>query len=83
MESTLKAVASRSLGKQAVINEYAEGESDASPTPTPIRHSSICAKFLASPHMAVKKLQATRPAAMMERRLRVSANRPRGIPQKV
>jgi hypothetical protein len=33
--------------------------------------------------MAVKALQKTSPAAMMDRRLRVSANRPMGIPQKV
>ena len=65
------------------MSENAGGDSAASPTPTPTRASSSCAKFRAAPHAAVMKLQIPMPHAMIARRLRWSAIRAIGNPRMV
>ncbi|MCY1278511.1 hypothetical protein D9M71_424420 [compost metagenome] len=77
------AVARRSLGKLSAISENAAGESAASPTPTPMRQSRNCQYSLAIPQAAVAALQNSTPTAIRPRRLRLSARRPRGMPQTV
>ena len=60
--------------------EWLGGLDPASPTPTPIRASSNCVKFCASPHTAVITLHTVSAIAMMLIRLPRSASRATGMP---
>jgi hypothetical protein len=63
--------------------EYAEGESDASPMPTPTRIAAICQNCRATPQPTVIRLQTPRPKAMTRVRFARSARRPKGNPKSV
>ncbi|MNL40049.1 hypothetical protein D3C87_1623700 [compost metagenome] len=62
-----------SLGNMSLNIEYAEGDSAASPTPTPMRARNMCRKFLLRPQAAVARLQNTTPTAMIFGREKRSA----------
>ncbi len=69
----------------SLMSEWAGGVQPASPTPTPIRASSNCQKFCATPHSAVIADHSARATAISLGRLVVgrSANRAMGMPSTV
>ncbi len=80
---TLSALPSRSLGKESVIMEKAQGLKLASPMPTPMRAAASVTKLRATLLREVITLQTITPAAIRLRRLKRSASAPIGRPNTV